>query len=149
MTSYYGPNPPAPNPYGFAPLPEEPPRPSILPVISLVVSLIALIGVATLAIFGVTGGSGPLGDDSLGGTAPLTGQLEVPATGGLPGSALSKVVEKVVIDDGGDVTELRCPDTPEVKQGAVTVCHGTISTEAWAIVVVFEDTDGNFTAVPT
>jgi hypothetical protein len=140
---------PQQSPYGFAPSPREPPRPSVLPVISLVVSVLALVGVATLAIFGGDGGSGPLGDDSLGGTAPLTGQVSVPTSGGLSGSDLSATIKKVVIDDGGDVAEIRCPDTEQVRQGTVSVCHGTISSEAWAVLVVFEDSDGNFTAVPT
>ena len=151
MTSYVGPPDPAylPHPPPSWPPPPQPPRPSVLPVISIVVSAIALIGVAALAILGGVGGEGSLGDDSLGGSAPLTGQVQVTPSGTVAGSELSKIVEKVVIDDGGDVAELRCPDTSQLKQGAVTVCHGTISSEAWAIVVVFEDADGNFTAVPT
>jgi uncharacterized protein DUF4333 len=151
MTGYIGPPDPAyrPLPQPSWPLPPQPPRPSVLPVISIVISAIALIGVAALSILGGVGGEGSLGDDSLGGSAPLTGQVQAPPSGTVAGAELAKIVEKVVIDDGGDVAELRCPDTPQLKQGAVTVCHGTISSEAWAIVVVFEDPDGNFTAVPT
>ena len=83
-----------------------------------------------------------------GGNAPLTGQLTSAPTGTLRGADLVDQLTDVIRSDGGDVGDLRCPDTPSVAQGVVTVCHGTISGGAWAVAVFFEDGQGRFTALP-
>lgn len=115
----------------------------MLPVVSLVVSALALIGVVGLAA--ALGASGAFG---AGGQAPLTGQLSSEPVGTLRGDALVRDLTGVINDDGGDVSDLRCPDTPSVQQGVVTVCHGTISGGAWAVAVFFDDSQGRFTALP-
>lgn len=125
------------------PTPPPPPSKSVLPVISLVVSACAPIGVIGLAVaFGASGAFGA------GGQAPLTGQLSSAPVGALRGDALVRNLTSVINDDGGDVSDLRCPDTPTVQQGVVTVCHGTISGGAWAVAVFFDDSQGRFTALP-
>lgn len=133
------------NPYGFVPVapPASPERPSVLPVVSLVLSALALAGVLVLTV--VLGVSGAFGG---GGDAPLTGQLSASRTGALQGEALAQTLTQVISTDGGDVSDLRCPDTPAVRQGVSTICHGTISGSAWAVAVFFEDDQGRFTALP-
>lgn len=117
---------------------------SALPVISRVVSVAALLGV-----LGLTGWLLATGAFAGGGEAPLTGQLTGVRPGTpLRGDALADELTQIIGDDGGDVTEMRCPDTPAVRQGVVTVCHGSISGASWAVVVFFEDTEGRFTAQP-
>ena len=135
------------NPYhsGYAPVPPTPPTGrSVLPIISLVVSILALAGVLVLAV--LLGVSGALGAG--GGDAPLTGQLSSSLAGALRGEVLAQDITEVISDDGGDVSDLRCPDTPSVHQGIATICHGTISGSAWAVAVFFEDSEGRFTALP-
>jgi hypothetical protein len=39
---------------------------------------------------------------------------------------------------------MRCPDTPAVNQGVVTVCHGSVSGAPYAIAVFFEDNAGAY-----
>ncbi|HEX8972052.1 DUF4333 domain-containing protein [Oryzihumus sp.] len=131
--------PPAPAPW--APAPQRQPG-TALAVVSLVASLLALLGVLLIAGFlFLNGSSGPSGT--------LTGQVTLSRTGGpLAGRDLSSTVGTVVAHDGGDVTGMRCPATPRVDQGVVTVCHGTISGETWAVVVFFEDPTGRFTLSP-
>ena len=41
-----------------------------------------------------------------------------------------------------------CPDTRKVGQGVVTVCHGQIEGDDWAVIVYFEDELGSFTLNP-
>lgn len=120
-----------------------PPAKSVLPAISLVVSALALIGVIGLAV--ALGAAGVFG---AGGQAPLTGQLSSAPVSALRGDALARDLTGVINDDGGDVSDLRCPDTPSVRQGVVSVCHGTISGGAWAVAVFFDDSQGRFTALP-
>jgi hypothetical protein len=67
--------------------------------------------------------------------------------GALPGGALSAELRMMIADEGGDVTDLRCPNTAAVAEGIVTVCHGTISGASWAVAVFFEDRQGRFTAL--
>ncbi len=83
-----------------------------------------------------------------GSDAPLSGQLDPAPAGALRGATLADDLSEVIGDDGGEVSDLRCPDTPSVRQGVVTLCHGTISGSAWAIAVFFEDSHGRFTALP-
>ncbi len=130
---------------GFAVPPAIQPTPtrSVLPAISLAVSAVALLGVVILAAFLAV--SGAFGS---GGEAPLTGQLDAAPSGALNGDTLSTALSDVIREDGGDVADLRCPDTPSVRQGVVTLCHGTISGSAWAVAVFFEDSQGRYTALP-
>ena len=60
------------------------------------------------------------------------------------GGSLSSSISEVIEHDFGHVTAMACPDTPTVKQGVVTVCHGAIDGDDWAAVVFFEDRDGVF-----
>ena len=125
----------------WTPAPERRPG-TAMAVVSLVASLLALLGV--LLIGGwllLSGASGPSG--TLTGRAPSV-RSGVP----LAGEDLSDAVSTTVADDGGDVADMRCPTTPKVDQGVVTVCHGTISGDAWAVVVYFEDAHGRFTLNP-
>lgn len=61
---------------------------------------------------------------------------------------LSTAVTARIDQDGGNVTEMTCPRTAEVRQGVVTVCHGVISASPWAVVVYFETAGGRFTLEP-
>jgi len=58
---------------------------------------------------------------------------------------LAVVIGEVIEQDGGVVAGLRCPNTPLVGQGVVTVCHGTIDGGDRAVVVFFESKQGTFT----
>lgn len=126
------------------PPPSAPGR-SGLAIASLVISIIALLGVVCVAAWMLFAGA-PL--PGSGGERPLTGQVAPTSTGGVSGSDLSSAVSARVRDDGGDVTAMRCPDTRAIQQGVVTVCHGTISGDEWAVVVYFEDAQGRFTLEP-
>lgn len=136
--------PPGPTP-PFAPAqPLAPQRRSVLPIVSLVISLIALLAVVGIGVGLASGALGPSGGDD----APLTGQLGKTPTGPVRGDELANEVTAIIADDGGDVSDLRCPDTPAVAQNVTTVCHGTISGSAYAVVVFFEDVSGRFTLLP-
>jgi hypothetical protein len=113
-------------------------------ITSLIISLAALAGVLGLAAWLAVSGafSGPA-------QAPLTGQLQHSGSGStVRGADLETELSAIIADDGGEVTEMRCPDTPSLGQGVVTVCHGSISGEPWAVVVFFEDSEGRFTVQP-
>lgn len=117
---------------------------SSMALASLIISVIALIGVIGLAAWLAVSGmfSGP-------GMGPLTGQLRDISSGStVRGADLENEVTAIIADDGGDVSEMRCPDTSSVGQGVVTVCHGSISGDPWAVVVFFEDSQGRFTLQP-
>ncbi len=140
----------SPPPYGY-PFPPPPPaapdqhgRP-ILPIVSLVVSIIALIGVVGVAGWLVTSESG-LFDG--GAASTPTGQLiALPKGAALPGPDLAIAVTQVLEEDDSEVT-MACPATPRVDQGVVTICHGTIDGDDWAVVVFFEDPGGHFILQP-
>ncbi|HSR25423.1 MAG TPA: DUF4333 domain-containing protein, partial [Candidatus Eisenbacteria bacterium] len=134
---------PAP-PFAYAPTPYRRPG-SALAIASLVVSLVALVGVVLIGAWLFLSGA-PLPGDS---RSTLTGKLPAMTAGAaLAGKDLSAAVSARIQDDGGDVARMDCPDTPKVDQGVVTVCHGSISGETWAVVVYFEDTRGHFTLDP-
>jgi hypothetical protein len=116
-------------------------------VASLVMSAAALVGVLLIGAWLLFSGAPLPGDDA----TPLTGQIASARPGSaLPGAELSDAVRQRVEEDGGggDVSGMACPQTPSVDQGIVTVCHGTISGAAWAVVVYFEDAQGRFTLNP-
>ncbi|WP_460628369.1 hypothetical protein [Intrasporangium mesophilum] len=75
---------------------------------------------------------------------PLTGTVPVAAGKSLPGDDLANAVEQRLDDGSSDIT-MDCPKTRKVAQGVVTVCHGQIDDEDWAVVVYFEDELGTFT----
>lgn len=137
------------SPYGTGFDPPQLPQPlpaktsSPLPWVALAMSAGALLGVLALLIALLA--SGVLGAAA---EAPLTGQLGSSPSGVLRGDSLARDLSAVISDDGGEVSDLRCPDTPAVSQGVVTLCHGTISGGAWAVAVFFEDSAGRFTALP-
>ena len=117
---------------------------SPLALISLIISIVALAGVLGLAAWLAVSGAffGP-------GQGPLTGQLQRLSSGSaVRGADLETELTALIGDDGGEVTDMRCPDTPSVGQGVVTVCHGSISGDPWAVIVFFEDSAGRFTLQP-
>lgn len=116
-----------------------------LAVASLVLSVVTLMCLLLLAAWMLAGG--PLGV-GMGTGATLTGRLAAPPAGPLPGSELAAAITEPLTDDGADVSQMRCPDTPRVAQGVVIVCHGTIDDSPWAVVVFFEDERGTFTLSP-
>nr|WP_238344779.1 DUF4333 domain-containing protein [Actinopolymorpha cephalotaxi] len=120
------------------PPPVRPDRgsPSKLAIVSLVLSSLALLGVIVLLVLFVGGGPG--------GGGPLTGKLTT-TTAGVRGADLEDSVTNRITDDGGDVETMRCPDVASVVQGAVAVCHGSISGDDWAVIVYFEDAHGHYT----
>ncbi|WP_375431526.1 DUF4333 domain-containing protein [uncultured Friedmanniella sp.] len=148
------PVPPAPSTgYGWSPGPPTPPmpaptpRPSHASLAALILAGTALL-VAVVALVVVLVGGAGLGPGEGGGSgwnAPLTGRLDSAPTNDLAGGTLQSAVSQVILEDGGNVTQLTCPATPSVAQGVVTVCHATIDGDPWAVVVLFEDADGTFT----
>ncbi|WP_375423962.1 DUF4333 domain-containing protein [uncultured Friedmanniella sp.] len=155
MTTYQTPPPPGWSPHTWArpepaPAPTSyrpAPGPSRLAVVAVVLASLALLLAVAAGVAVLVGGSGS-GNDGGGGSgwdAPLTGRLDAAPKGALGGGTLQSAVSKVIIEDGGGVTQLTCPATPSVAQGVVTVCHATIDGDPWAVVVLFEDTDGSFT----
>lgn len=141
MTDYRTPYHPG---FAVAAAPASPAGRAVLPVISLVLSILAATGVLVLAVLLAL--SGALGGG--GGDAPLTGQLSSPSAGALRGESLAQDLTQVISTDGGEVSDLRCPDTPSIQQDVVTICHGTISGSAWAVAAFFEDSQGRSTALP-
>ena len=130
--------------YGWTPTPSPAARASRAPVVALALAGAALLVAVIALVVVLVGGAGP-DDGGSGWGGPLTGRLETAPAHALPGSTLQSAVSKVVLEDGGNVTQLTCPATPSVAQGVVTVCHATIDSDPWAVVVLFEDTDGRFT----
>jgi hypothetical protein len=134
---------PAPGP-GPAFVPQPAPTRSRLPVVATVLAATALAAVFGVIVWLISAGP-PLPGGDFGG--PLTGQVAVRGTT-LPGADLASEVRQRIRDDGGDPSEMTCPDTPAVRQGVTTVCHGVIDEDDWAIVVFFEDSSGNYTLLP-
>jgi hypothetical protein len=146
--SWYPPqNPQNPQPQAYPyPEPERPPASRgsdrWLPVVSLMLSLLSVVGMLSIGAWVVISQD----EDSGIASSTLTGHvLAAPPAAVLPGSTLATVVTDVIEEDGAYVTEMRCPATPRVIQGVVTVCHGTIDDEDWAVVVFFENERGAFT----
>jgi hypothetical protein len=126
---------PAQNPYG-PPMPDQN-RPHWTSVLSLILSAMALIGVLGITVWVTMGESV---------SATLTGQVRADASNDpVSGQDLQAAVRDVLERDGADVSILTCPDTPQLKQGVVSVCHGTMDGDSWAFVVFVEDTQGHFT----
>jgi hypothetical protein len=123
-----------------------------LAITALVLSVIALLGVLSVAVLlgmGAYAMSGPAGDGGGGNDWPLTGQLSASTAGGpVPGDTLAEDVSDRLAQDFGDVSRMDCPPTPGVGQNVVTLCHGVIDSSDYAIVVFFEDDDGHFTLLP-
>ena len=134
---------PTPGP-GAAFVPQPVPTRSGLPVTATVLAAAALAGVLGVIVWLVAVGA-PLPGEGNGG--PLTGQVAVRRTT-LSGEDLASAVRQRIRDDGGDPSQMTCPDTPAVYQGVTTVCHGVIDEDDWAIVVFFEDSSGNYTLLP-
>lgn len=150
MTTYQTPPPTGWSPHSWArpepaPAPYRPARPSVLPVVAVVLASLALLLAIAAGAAVLFDGSGDAGSGDGGWDAPLTGRLDTAPKGALAGGTLQSAVSKVIIEDGGGVTQLTCPATPSVDQGVVSVCHATIDGDPWAVVVLFEDTDGSFT----
>jgi hypothetical protein len=150
MTTYQTPPPPGWSPHGWGRPEPEPPRylpvrPSRLPVVAVVLASLALVLALAAGVAVMVGGPGSQDGGGSGWGAPLTGRLDSAPNAALGGGTLQSAVSKVILEDGGGVTQLTCPATPSVGQGVVTVCHATIDGDPWAVVVLFEDTDGSFT----
>lgn len=152
MTSPYGP------PQGYQPpaqlQPAQPPpaQPN-LGVISVILSAVALgtallIGfIVVLVLIGAEDSDGAEDPDASGsgGGVTVTGQLDAKPTGILTGDALVKELTATLEATGSTVERLQCPDTPTVGQGVVTVCHGSVDYEPWALTVFFETDAGAYT----
>lgn len=111
----------------------------VLSIISLVVAVVSLLGMLLMAAAMFGGGS----------AGPLTGTVpSVTAGSALSGEALASAVSVRIEDDGGQAEGMTCPETPKVEQGVVTVCHGQIDGEDWAVIVFFEDATGKYTLDP-
>jgi len=123
----------------------SPPTGSRLLVASLVIALVALLGVLAVVGWLVAVGPSPSGSGSAG---PLTGSVAVPAGGRLSGDDLASSVRQRIQADGGSPSRMTCPDTTAVAQNVTTVCHGVIDDEDWAVLVFFESTAGAYTALP-
>jgi hypothetical protein len=140
-----------PPPYGQPVRPVPPRQNNGLAIVALVLSGIAvtvvLVGFVSQMMFGLVfgglmtafGDSGPMAG-GLTGTAPqvVSGQQ-------YPGRLLADEVTRVMSDDYGlDVTQLSCPETPEVVADAVTVCQGVADSGEWSFKVTFKDGLGHF-----
>jgi uncharacterized protein DUF4333 len=123
---------------------------SAMAVASLVLSLVALLGVVVIALLLMAdGASVPDEGEGVRSGGPLTGRVpNLSAGAALRGTVLAASVTDRIHIDGGDVSDMTCPDTPRVDQGVVSVCHGWIDDEQWAVVVYFEDDGGKFTLEP-
>ena len=130
-----------------------------LAIASFVLSLLAVVGVLLFglgaldrpasATSSADSSSADPGPDPNGmSSGPLTGNAPVQAGKSLPGADLANAVEHRIHDDGAKDISMDCPDTRKVAQGVVTVCHGQIEGEDWAVVVYFEDDLGRFTLNP-
>jgi hypothetical protein len=144
------PNPPPPQ---WPPVPyPAPPRGahSGLAIASFVLSLVALVGVVFIGLVPFLGAaifasSDPFMED-MGSPVPATGELPPGHEGGrLEGADLSAAIADLTEQSIGDVTELKCPNTPAVDQGVVTVCHGSLFGEPMSLIVIFENKQGRFT----
>jgi hypothetical protein len=147
------------------PLPPPPHRPSVqnswqpappvakqnnaLAITALVVAVIALLMAAGGAVSGFLGAiafgglsSLPPGIDAssgMQGTAPAVVEGQ-----GYSGDLLQKEIARVVAGNGGDVTAVACPATPNVAKGVVTACHGVVDGTDWSYKVTFQDGLGHF-----
>jgi hypothetical protein len=123
-----------------------------LTIASFVLSIIAVLGVLLLGLVMLAGSadldSTQPDDGTSGSMAPLTGSVSVAAGQSLPGDDLANAVEQRIHADGAADVQMDCPGTPKVAQGVVTVCHGQIEGDEWAVVVYFEDDLGSFTLNP-
>lgn len=91
--------------------------------------------------------SGPSGGG--GSDWPLTGQLAASTAGGsVIGDTLAEEISARLAQNYGDVSRMTCPHTSAIGPNVVTLCHGVIDSEDYAIVVFFEDRDGHFTLLP-
>lgn len=111
-------------------------------VAAVVMSGLALVGVIVLGLLHLTQASG------LGGPVGVLHGTVAVAGGQVGGGELASTLRGIVTDDGGDVESLTCPATSAVGAGEVTVCHGDVSGEEWAFIVVFEDASGTFVVNP-
>ncbi|WP_020574133.1 hypothetical protein [Actinopolymorpha alba] len=119
-------------------------------VASLVMSIAALVGVIVIGVFVLFTDPYLVPPDEdyadVESAAPLRGMVPEPPTDGLiRGTDLTRVVTDLVEEDWDETATLRCPDTEKVNQGVVTLCHGTIGGDEWAVIVYFEDARGRFT----
>ena len=123
-----------------------------LTIASFVLSIVAVVGVLLIGLMLLASPAGPdaaLPDDvDSGPIVPLTGSVSAPAGRSLPGDDLANAVEQRIHDDGAGDVEMDCPDTRKVGQGVVTVCHGQIEGDDWAVIVYFEDELGSLTLNP-
>lgn len=135
--------------WGYAPQPYLVPRQRGrgLAIAAIIMSSIALLGLLVL------GGLAAwlISTAASSGDAPVTGtvrSLSLGQDGRLDAGSLEEAVRSAMGHQGGQVSSLDCPDTPEVAQGVVSVCHGEMDGSDWAFVVFFESAGGNFTIMP-
>ena len=138
----YGPGSPYPPVTVVAP--EQRATGTVLGAAALFVAVLALLGVAVLAVVGGVMFAGGF-EDGGGGWGPTRGTLAPPAGGGLKGEALAEEVGRQVRDEGGDPEDITCPGTSRVQQDVTTVCHGRIDGDDYAFVVFFENERGDYT----
>ncbi len=129
-------------PMGYAYVPPKSHRPGVvLGVISLVLSILALLGVTGIAAMMFSGGPG--------GDGPLTGRLPVAGAGASVGAAaFSNAIADRMKQDGASVEDMVCPAAPTVERGQVWVCHGKLDGSDWAVIVYIEDSAGTYTLNP-
>jgi hypothetical protein len=136
------------NPYPLpqSPVPAEKSGGRWLPILSLVLSIVALMVVLGLTAWVAGSGVSSLFGGGGGAEVTLSGQVrDTPVGAALPGPTLATAITDVIDHDFGNVTAMTCPDTASVGQGVVTVCHGAIEGDSWAAVVFFENRQGLFT----
>ena len=134
-------------PPGYAPAPASPVRTSGLVVAAFVLATTALLGMLGMVVW-LVGSGGDLGGGDDGSTSPLRGTVPVAVSGAVSGPALAEEVRRRIREDGGDPTQLSCPDTARVAQGITTVCHGVIDSEDWNLAVFFESAAGAYSLLP-
>ena len=146
-------------PQGYWPSNQPPPRQNNgLAIAAIVVACVALLmglgffvfqaffGILIGGLMSTFGGSGSAGDgfappdSGLKGTAP-----QVVAGKVYPGVQLADEVSRVARNAGGNVGSVTCPDTQEVRSGAVVVCRGAMDGSSWDFRVTFDDGLGHFT----
>ncbi|UQX86968.1 hypothetical protein M6D93_11690 [Jatrophihabitans telluris] len=124
------------------------PRGRGLAIAGLIVSIVALIGVLVIGVVVLATVPSRASSSGQGALVPLTGQLNAVPSGALSASALATAVRDRIAQDGGSVSRMDCPPTPKVAQNVVSVCHGSISGDDYAVLVFFEDAQGRFTLEP-
>ncbi|MEO7422634.1 MAG: hypothetical protein ABIU87_09600 [Ornithinibacter sp.] len=77
-------------------------------------------------------------------TYTLRGQAETSQRQVAQGD-LEQAIREAVVEDGGTVSKLKCPEIVQAGSGLSAVCDATIDDVGWVALVVFDSYQGEFT----